>query len=135
MPPVPLPPMPPMPPMPHMMWPQGSSGGVNQNTAFPVPPGHVAPGMFNQGFMPPPQSFMNAMLPVPQHDPATVFTEMDQEAEETFLDVLEQIIDQLKVIMKKDLCKKMVQDTAFKTYDQWLTAAETHRQNKVRVVL
>ena len=128
MPPLPMPPppmgMPPMPP-PLPMW----SNANSSNQAFPGPiPPHP---MYSHGFMPPHHFLDPHQQALLQQRQLETFTDLDRDAEKTFRDVLEEVIDQLKVIMKKDLCKKMLQGTAFKTFDSWYER-EMQKKNQVR---
>jgi pantothenate kinase len=67
-----------------------------------------------------------------QQKAAMVFTPHDEENENMFLDVLEQIIQELKMVMCKDMHKKMVEGTAFKFYEQWLDTKE--HKDKVKIL-
>lgn len=46
----------------------------------------------------------------------------------TFSDVLESFVSELKDIMMKDLCKKMVETSAFKSYERWWGREEGKRK-------
>ena len=62
------------------------------------------------GFMSPPrnqQGFFNVQE-VPDHP-----------SEKTFGGVLDEVIKQMKEILKRDLCKKMVENSAFKSFECW----------------
>ena len=131
LPPPPMPPppmgMPPMPP-PLPMW----STANSSNPAFPAPvPPHPLYSHAH-GFMQPPPFIDPHQQALMQQRQLETFTEMDRDAEKTFMDVLDEVIDQLKTIMKKDLCKKMLQGTAFKTFDAWYDQ-ETRKKNQVRL--
>lgn len=44
---------------------------------------------------------------------------LSQEEEKQFNAVMEQIMSELKVIMRRDLQKKMVENSAFKSFESW----------------
>ncbi|GAB1604481.1 histone-lysine N-methyltransferase SETD1-like isoform X1 [Argonauta hians] len=44
--------------------------------------------------------------------------------DKTFLFVLDNFVRQLKEVMQKDLCKKMVENSAFKSFEKWWDAEE-----------
>lgn len=46
-------------------------------------------------------------------------SEEDEKVEKTFAAVLDGCIKELKQIMQKDMCKKMVENSAFKSFDGW----------------
>ena len=72
---------------------------------------------FNQSFsnqQPSNFSMQGKLLPTPE----------DEAKESLFQGVLGQIISQLKVIMQRDLQKKMVQTSAFKHFDGWWSKEE-----------
>lgn len=82
------------------------------------------PGFPNQQFpMTPygnyPQNQQNFVSP-PKVDPVETLTE----------DILEKLVLELKAIMKKDLCRKMVEASAFKSLENWWDDCE--RKAKVR---
>lgn len=54
---------------------------------------------------------------------------MDEASEKKFMSVLENFVKELKQVMQKDLCKKMVENSAFKSFDSWWTGEE--EKNKV----
>lgn len=51
--------------------------------------------------------------------------------EGTFKSVLEGFVNELKEIMQKDLCKKMVQTSAFKSFETWWDVEEKKNTTKV----
>ena len=59
-----------------------------------------------------------------QQKAAMLFTPQDEDNENMFLDVLDQIVQELKMVMCKDMHKKMVEGTAFKFYEAWLSTKE-----------
>ncbi|XP_045173499.2 histone-lysine N-methyltransferase SETD1B-like [Mercenaria mercenaria] len=55
--------------------------------------------------------------------------------EVTFEKVLEDFVNELKEIMTKDLCKKMVETSAFKSYEQWWDNEESKTKPQKPVVM
>jgi hypothetical protein len=49
----------------------------------------------------------------------------DEKLDKTFSSVLDKFVKELKEIMQKDMCKKMVESSAFKSFDSWWTTNET----------
>ena len=89
-------------------------------------------GQFNQNFV---NQFNNDLnnqrfesLKLPK-DPK----EEADKHEVTFEKVLEDFVKELKEIMTKDLCKKMVETSAFKSYEDWWDSEET--KTKVGFIL
>lgn len=81
-----------------------------------MPPGYMnnfSAGQYNQNFVNQMNNEMNDQRFV--NDPK----EEADKHEITFTDVLENFVKELKDIMCKDLCKKMVETSAFKTYETW----------------
>ena len=58
--------------------------------------------------------------------------EKERRTEKTFGSVLEDFVDELKEILMKDLCKKMVENSGFREYDRWWDMEEEKRKVKVR---
>lgn len=79
-------------------------------------------GQFNQNFV---NQFNNDLnnqrFDILPKDPKE---EADKQ-EMTFEKVLEDFVKELKEIMTKDLCKKMVETSAFKSYEQWWDTEES----------
>jgi hypothetical protein len=105
---LPPPPQPPLPPLPPMPWqlPQVHNQAY-QNA--------MVNNVYNQQYLNTGQYPPGFAVP----NSTNVFTHNDELKESMFVEALESVISELKFIMKKDLCKKMVQDTAFNTYDEW----------------
>ena len=81
-----------------------------------MPPGYINSypgGQFNQNFVNQMNNDINERRYV--KDPK----EEADKHEMTFDDVLENFVNELKEIMQKDLCKKMVETSAFKSYETW----------------
>ena len=55
----------------------------------------------------------------------------DEKLDKTFSSVLDKFVKELKEIMQKDMCKKMVESSAFKSFDSWWTSNET----KTKVII
>ncbi|KAK3084381.1 hypothetical protein FSP39_012573 [Pinctada imbricata] len=56
--------------------------------------------------------------------------------EKKFISVLNSFVEELKDVMQKDLCKKMVQNSAFKSFDTWWTQeSEYQKQQAMRRLL
>ncbi|KAH3888863.1 hypothetical protein DPMN_012905 [Dreissena polymorpha] len=82
-----------------------------------MPPGfmnNVPNGNFNQNFV----NQFNNDINNKMYQPVDPKEEADKH-EVTFSDVLENFVKELKEIMTKDLCKKMVEASAFKCYESW----------------
>lgn len=111
----------------------GEPGSIEVNqTNTAIPPPLIPPSDLQNNFMPP--GYMNNFPPGGQFNQNFV-NQMNNEINDqklvqdpkeeadkheiTFTDVLENFVKELKEIMKKDLCKKMVETSAFKTYEAW----------------
>ncbi|KAJ8312080.1 hypothetical protein KUTeg_009453 [Tegillarca granosa] len=57
---------------------------------------------------------------------------LDEASEKKFMSVLENFVKELKQVMQKDLCKKMVENSAFKSFDSWWTSEELKNKKKFR---
>ncbi|XP_063397090.1 histone-lysine N-methyltransferase SETD1B-like [Mytilus trossulus] len=53
----------------------------------------------------------------------------DEQLDKTFSSVLDKFVKELKEIMQKDMCKKMVESSAFKSFDSWWTTNETRTKS------
>ncbi|XP_074640812.1 uncharacterized protein LOC141898676 [Tubulanus polymorphus] len=61
-------------------------------------------------------------------------TTLDKDpTDDTFSGVLDKVITELKQIMKRDLCKKMVENAAFKSLEDWWDKEETKLQKPTTV--
>ena len=48
-----------------------------------------------------------------------IMTAMDEKQEKMFFSVVDKVVGELKVTMRRDLRKRMVENSAFKTYENW----------------
>ncbi len=68
-----------------------------------------------------------------QHQMTILMCPEDECAEAMFSSTLDQVIDQMKVIMRKDLRKKMVESSAFKSFEGWWDCEND--KHKVSIVI
>ena len=110
---LPPPPQPPLPPLPPMPWQLPPPIDAVQNQAFQNQTSNSAydQALLSSGLKNSSKSSFN-------------LNHLEELKEGMFTEVLDQVINQLKFIMRKDLCKKMVQDTAFSTYDKWWSSEQ-----------
>ena len=97
----------------------------NDLNNFNMPPGFG--NNFNQNFVNQVNNEINNTKSKPI-DPK----EIADRNEVTFSDVLENFVKELKDIMTKDLCKKMVETSAFKCYESWWD--EEEQKTKVHLI-
>ena len=111
------------PPMPNQ-W--GAATMQQQQTPGGFPnqqfPGGMMPPYGNFPQYPNDQMHPNFVSPPPHSDPVEDMTG----------DILEEVVEQLKKIMVKDLCRKMVETSAFKSLENWWDDCE--RKSKVNVM-
>ena len=87
-------------------------------------------GPYNQNYM---NQFNNELnnAEIEMSDEISEFQrEKEQRTERTFGSVLEDFVDELKEILMKDLCKKMVENSGFREYDSWWNKEEDKRKVK-----
>ena len=111
-----------------------SNSDEQQKDGGPALPPVSMPGMVS-GMLDPFQAFQNNLLnnmannfgqqaplvgkTLEGYPPGLAVTAEDQNREKHFMSVLEQVISELKTIVMKDLRKKMVENSAFKSYENW----------------
>lgn len=81
-------------------------------------------GPFNQGFISSP--FPNGMVDqnAPVHASFLAKEEEEDKLDKQFSFVLSEFVQELKAVMQKDLCKKMVETSAFKAFESWWDSEE-----------
>ncbi|XP_052800564.1 histone-lysine N-methyltransferase SETD1A-like [Mya arenaria] len=101
----------------------------NDLNSFNMPSGYMnnyGNGNYNQNFVNQVNNEINNKISKPK-DPK----EEADKHELTFSDVLENFVTELKDIMTKDLCKKMVETSAFKSYESWWDDEEAKTKKTV----
>ena len=58
-------------------------------------------------------------------------TAAEEEREQVFQNVLERVVSELKVVMQKDMCRRMVESSAFKSFDCWWSTEEEKSKTQV----
>ena len=99
-------------------WPQSSANNFNmgsfvntQNASINNFTNYMSGG-FNQNFI---NQFNNEL----NNEESIEDGEGQEKQEITFSSVLEDFVQELKEILTKDLCKKMVENSGFKSYERW----------------
>ena len=72
---------------------------------------------FGPNFMNVPSNFNN--MGPNQNFPVNIPPPKEDPSQPSFDGTLKQIMKELKLIMKKDLCKKMIENSAFKCFENW----------------
>ena len=95
-----------------------------------VPPGY--PPMNHQGALPPYSPYYPNNYPQIGHsDDPNSFTS-SQYHDPTINSVLDKVIDELKTILKMDFQKRMIEGTAFKTFETWWDDQERLYKDRVK---
>ncbi|XP_060064681.1 histone-lysine N-methyltransferase SETD1-like [Ylistrum balloti] len=88
--------------------------------------------VYNQNYY---NQCMNNSLNVSSQGQVVDQSEEDEKVEKTFAAVLDGCIKELKQIMQKDMCKKMVENSAFKSFDGWWNNEEQRHKQMPQKIL
>lgn len=101
-------------------WPQSSANTFDMGSYAPPQNANIncfdyMSGTYNQNYI----NQYNNELNNQETEKEGEMDEVSEKTERTFNNVLEDFVDELKEILMKDLCKKMVENSGFKYYDRW----------------
>ena len=104
----------------------GMYGGDYGNYNFMANPNPNDMGVYNQNFY----NQYNQMI---QNQLNEQLKAENEAMEKKFMSVLESFVSELKDVMQNDLCKKMVQNSAFKSFDHWWMQETEYEKQQVGI--